>query len=314
MLNNYNGTKKDAASFPDYFSDSDFSPSDSEHLNQLLKDLDNLGGSDSNRRLDSFFDSDDNYNGHLQDSFDGDDYDSWDTILDDFNRDSDDSYDINDNMNDGFNDDFTDGFNDDFDSDIPYDEQDNAIPERYDEEYSDDAEEEYSDEDEGVFPPKRAAESRSENLVVRAIIAICALAFAIGVLFFIKVSQAANNSDIVSDKDNFGYHTQSDSADPQTVSSQEEPASSEPETSSEPEEKPVYKELKHGDRNDDVLKMQKRLCELGYITERSCTGYFGDFTLKKIKAFQVAAGLKKTGKADPLTLEKLYSDDAPKSK
>ena len=72
-----------------------------------------------------------------------------------------------------------------------------------------------------------------------------------------------------------------------------------------------YKALTPGKRNDAVLKMQKRLCELGYITENSCTGYYGEFTEKRLKLFQKKAGLNQTGIADSETLARLYSSDAP---
>ena len=75
-----------------------------------------------------------------------------------------------------------------------------------------------------------------------------------------------------------------------------------------------YKTLKKGNKGEDVLKMQKRLCQLGYIKEESCTGYYGEITEKKIKQFQKAAGLKQTGKANSQTLKKLFADDAPKAK
>ena len=72
-----------------------------------------------------------------------------------------------------------------------------------------------------------------------------------------------------------------------------------------------YDTLSPGEQNDDVMKMQKRLAELGYISKKSCTGYYGDNTKKMIKMFQEKAGLKKTGIADSETLERLYADDAP---
>ena len=73
-----------------------------------------------------------------------------------------------------------------------------------------------------------------------------------------------------------------------------------------------YKALRPGSENDDVLKMQKRLAELGYITQESCTGYYGDYTKRRLKVFQRNAGLKETGNADVKTLKRLYADDAPR--
>ena len=72
------------------------------------------------------------------------------------------------------------------------------------------------------------------------------------------------------------------------------------------------KALRPGAENDDVLRMQKRLAELGYITEESCTGYYGEYTKKHLKQFQENAGLKQTGIADGNTLKRLYADDAPR--
>lgn len=76
----------------------------------------------------------------------------------------------------------------------------------------------------------------------------------------------------------------------------------------------TYRALKQGDKDEDVLNMQKRLAKLGYISENSCTGYYGEYTTKTVKRFQKKAGLKQTGAADLVTLERLYADDAPKYK
>ena len=75
---------------------------------------------------------------------------------------------------------------------------------------------------------------------------------------------------------------------------------------------PLYPTLKKGDRNKDVKKMQERLCKLGYMSEESCTGYYGSLTESCVKLFQKKAGLPKTGKADSDTLTRLYAADAPK--
>lgn len=83
--------------------------------------------------------------------------------------------------------------------------------------------------------------------------------------------------------------------------------------SSEEETQHSYKTLKKGDKNENVLLMQNRLCELGYCTTDSCTGYYGDYTEKKVKRFQKAAGLEQTGTADKTTLERLYAKDAPRA-
>ena len=72
------------------------------------------------------------------------------------------------------------------------------------------------------------------------------------------------------------------------------------------------KALRPGVENDDVMRMQKRLAELGYITEQSCTGFYGEYTKKRLKIFQKNAGLKENGIASVETLKRLYAEDAPK--
>ena len=69
--------------------------------------------------------------------------------------------------------------------------------------------------------------------------------------------------------------------------------------------------LEYGSNSEDVKKMQIRLMKLGYMGRQSCTGYYGEYTLKAIKAFQQKAGLPVTGSADVETLRLLYSDNAP---
>ncbi|MBO4298266.1 MAG: peptidoglycan-binding protein [Clostridia bacterium] len=62
--------------------------------------------------------------------------------------------------------------------------------------------------------------------------------------------------------------------------------------------------------NDEVLRMQKRLIELGYLTGKA-DGDFGPKTGAALKAFQQAAGLQADGIATEAVLEALYADDAP---
>ena len=73
----------------------------------------------------------------------------------------------------------------------------------------------------------------------------------------------------------------------------------------------TYTPLHREDKNEDVFKMQQRLCQLGYLNISGCTGYYGNITAKKIKLFQKNAGLEVTGDADEETLRRLYADDAP---
>lgn len=69
--------------------------------------------------------------------------------------------------------------------------------------------------------------------------------------------------------------------------------------------------LKKGDQNADVLKMQNRLKELGYMFVKP-SGLFAEATEQSVKDFQLLNGLEATGVADQKTLQKLYSGDAKK--
>lgn len=73
---------------------------------------------------------------------------------------------------------------------------------------------------------------------------------------------------------------------------------------------PNYNTLSRGDVSDEVLEMQNRLYELGWLLgDRD--GNFGTQTQTAVKMFQQAAGLEVTGIADNATLTALYADDAP---
>ncbi len=73
---------------------------------------------------------------------------------------------------------------------------------------------------------------------------------------------------------------------------------------------PNYNTLSKGDKSDEVLKMQNRLWELGFLQDDR-DGAFGTKTQTAVKMFQQQAGIEITGIADSATLELLYSDDAP---
>jgi ABC-type Fe3+-hydroxamate transport system, periplasmic component len=73
----------------------------------------------------------------------------------------------------------------------------------------------------------------------------------------------------------------------------------------------TYTTLKKDAQGDDVMKMQNRLLELGYMFIKP-TGLYGDGTVQSVKDFQLLNGLTVTGVADPATLQKLYSPDAKK--
>mgnify|MGYP000909574179 CR=1 FL=1 len=64
-----------------------------------------------------------------------------------------------------------------------------------------------------------------------------------------------------------------------------------------------------GDKNEDILKMQQRLKDLGYFSAEP-TGYYGDATLAAVMAFQQNNGLTADGKAGKQTRSILYSDSA----
>ena len=79
----------------------------------------------------------------------------------------------------------------------------------------------------------------------------------------------------------------------------------------EPTQTPVaYTILQKGDKSDDVLKLQERLYQLGYLNSDR-DGAFGGKTQTAVKAFQERAGLEASGIADSNTQTLLFSDSAP---
>ena len=72
--------------------------------------------------------------------------------------------------------------------------------------------------------------------------------------------------------------------------------------------------LKKEDNNADVKSTQKRLYDLGYITDsENVTGYYGDVTAAAVEKFQKNSKLEETGVADNKTLTALFTDNAPKA-
>ena len=69
-----------------------------------------------------------------------------------------------------------------------------------------------------------------------------------------------------------------------------------------------YRELKSGDRGEDVLALKNRLYELGYITSEKYGDDYNKNTVKKIKELQKKNGLKTTGVATPELQELIFSD------
>jgi len=70
----------------------------------------------------------------------------------------------------------------------------------------------------------------------------------------------------------------------------------------------AHRPLKKGDSGKDVSRLQTRLSELGYYWGK-ISGDYLDGTTAAIGNFQEDNGLAKTGRADVMTLIKLYSDD-----
>lgn len=69
--------------------------------------------------------------------------------------------------------------------------------------------------------------------------------------------------------------------------------------------------LKKGSQGPDVLKLQNRLQELGYMFVKP-SGLFAEGTEQSVKDFQLLNGLEATGIADAKTQQVLYSADAKK--
>ena len=100
-----------------------------------------------------------------------------------------------------------------------------------------------------------------------------------------------------------------------TSSSSGDTSSSSGTTSSSPEStssgSTTYQTLKRNDQGADVLKMQNRLLELGYMFVKP-SGLYAQATEQAVKDFQLLNGMEVTGIADPKTLELLYSGNAKK--
>ena len=71
----------------------------------------------------------------------------------------------------------------------------------------------------------------------------------------------------------------------------------------------IYTPLSNGDKGDEVLELQNRLYELGYLNDDR-DGAFGGKTQTALKKFQERMGLDASGIADQQTQSMLYSDSA----
>lgn len=69
--------------------------------------------------------------------------------------------------------------------------------------------------------------------------------------------------------------------------------------------------MKYGDKGDNVLKLQQRLKELGFMYGTP-NGVFDDKTLQFVKDFQFTSKMVADGVADDDTLNALYAADAPR--
>lgn len=84
----------------------------------------------------------------------------------------------------------------------------------------------------------------------------------------------------------------------------------EPEPEPTPEPEPEYEALKVGSKGDAVVKLQKQLIGLGYLTG-SADGVYGKGTAGAVEKFQKAEGLAVTGEADSRTQAALYAREIP---
>ncbi len=71
---------------------------------------------------------------------------------------------------------------------------------------------------------------------------------------------------------------------------------------------PYYK-VKNGDDGQDIVHIQERLYQLGYLMDNSLTGYFGDTTEAAVKKMQERNNLSIDGAVGKETINLLYSDE-----
>lgn len=69
----------------------------------------------------------------------------------------------------------------------------------------------------------------------------------------------------------------------------------------------TYETLQEGDQGEEVLAMQTRLDELGYL-DTEYDGHYGEYTAGCVREFQRVNGLPETGVADSDTQKMLYSN------
>ncbi len=71
----------------------------------------------------------------------------------------------------------------------------------------------------------------------------------------------------------------------------------------------ISKNLKYGQRDNEVYELQDFLIDRGFLTGNS-TGFFGLLTLKAVKAYQKSAGIDPTGYVGVLTRQKINTEIA----
>lgn len=72
---------------------------------------------------------------------------------------------------------------------------------------------------------------------------------------------------------------------------------------------PARRELKSGDSGEDVVRLQRRLIQLGCTTDK-VDGSYGGATARAVRIFQYYNGLSQTGVADMETLKIIFSGNA----
>lgn len=71
--------------------------------------------------------------------------------------------------------------------------------------------------------------------------------------------------------------------------------------------------LHFGMEGSDVRNIQQRLYELNYLRAKNVNGYFTSITEKAVKLFQKNCGIQQDGKVGRNTMNRLFSDDAPRA-
>ena len=72
----------------------------------------------------------------------------------------------------------------------------------------------------------------------------------------------------------------------------------------------VYFDIERTDKGEDVVAIQERLSELGYLPKDSADGVYGTSTTDAVCQFQANNGIAASGMASVETQELLFSDKA----